>query len=182
MIWEGHCSVLVFVMPHIGVLFYSYLLRMYSSSLTNNQTCWFKHETWFWLFYLFHWFVLCFTLPFPCSWHPTLLYIRLCIPLWGNQVMPSQYIARKCWGWIKLLQVVWVCTVILNGNDFWVYSEWLYGWGSVLVSCDVSWSCNAWDRFPDVCHFSFQTACLLSKYARWNCIRKHVLWKEFIED
>ena len=157
MIWEWLSSVLVFAMPHIGVLSCSYLFRTYSNSPTYNQVCWSEHETQLWLFYLFHWFVLCFALSFPYSGHPTLLYIRLCIPIWGNQVMPSPHIAHECRGWIKLLQVVWACTEILNGGDFWVYSEWLYGWGSVFVSYDVSWSYDVWDRFPDVCHFSFQT-------------------------
>lgn len=86
---ENNNSVLVCDIHHIVALFCSYLPETYSSSLTYSQARWSKRETWLWLVYLFHWFVLCFALPFPCSWRPTLLYIRLCIPIWkgpGNVI------------------------------------------------------------------------------------------------
>ena len=38
-------------------------------------------------------------------------------------------------------------SMILKGNDFWVYSEWSHGWGSMFISWDVSWGCDVWDFF-----------------------------------
>ena len=107
---ENNNSVLVYDIHHIVALFCSYLPETYSSSLTYSQARWSKRETWLWLVYLFHWFVPCFALPFsvlgvlPCC-------TSGCASLSErDQVMSSQDIARECWGWIKLLQVVWVCT------------------------------------------------------------------------
>ena len=177
---ENNSSVLVCDIHHIVALFCSYLPETYSSSLTYSHARWSKREAWLWLVYLFHWFVLCFALPFPCSWRPTLLYIRLCIPIWKG---PGNVITGHG-SWVLRMNKAPPGGLGLHIDLEW---EWFLGifrtaiWIRLFVSCDVSWSCDVWDWFPDVCHFSFQTVRRLNKYACWNCMRKHVLRKEFIE-
>lgn len=127
---------------------------MHSSSLTYSQTCWSKHETWLWLFYLFHWFVFYLVLPFPCFRHPTLLYIRLYIPIWESQGHSSWVLRMN-----KTPPDDLGCAKILDGKEarscsgciLWEYCIYIWSgsvcyWGYYASQWERSWRFSGHDN------------------------------------